>query len=935
MKIYSINFRKFYITIIIIFTYWMIGSSATYAFTGSGNWNDPALWTPTIPPNIQQPNDTILINGFCTYNFPGFSIGSSTILIINNGKQLNIQQSPLINDGNIYNHGTLLIYQNRTLENNGSLYNYFKLQFNNYSIFENDGELNNSGDVITGSNVTITNNDIINNNGKVSIATNTTLTNNSNFTNNDYLVLDQSAVLTNYGTIHNEVNSEIYNLGIVNIHGTLTNDGTFRNNINLIIHTSGTFNNNVTFLNIDYATLNNYGVFNNLMPINNFGIINNYGVFNNNSTIENKSYSSCQIINHLDGTFNNEVALINNYNRPLINHGTLINNGSISNSGTITNNGTFNSHGTVTTMLVSFFITNGTMNNYGTFTNNWNSTNNGTIINHGNIVNQKNFINNGTFSSSSTVQNSLNATFTNNIYKTLNNNSGGTFSNIGTINNNGIINNNTGADLINNNGGFLNNFGTINNHGTLEVNGSLISYVTINNSGILNVNNTLTCQDGGYVFNNINGTIIINQNGTMNIDDTIVNNDGTITNNFGGTVYISYSNFTNNSLIQNHGIWTNTIIGKFDNNGTLINQAGGVLNSNNRLNNYVSGILNNDGSLTFGSDLLNDGIVNNNNIMVINAQVFNYSGSIYNNANGNIKGVGRIIQFNVFENNSLSSISPGLSPGGLQGAGNISLGEATLHCEIHGTVQGTTYDWLSVEGTVNINQNSKLSVDWGNFMPSNGDVYTIITANLVAGSFLVSNIDIPPINNLNFIVGYTSTTVTISVFDPLPIKLTNFYGEPQGEDVKLTWQTQNEINNQGFEILRSIDSKSWFNIGYISGFGSSQTIQNYTYIDENPVNGISFYRLNQIDFDGKSELSNIIRVSMIEEAKIQIYPIPTQTIVNIKGISVETEYTIIRTNGQLVQSGQIYPDANINVQNLTNGIYFLKINNQMLEFVKN
>jgi hypothetical protein len=62
-----------------------------------------------------------------------------------------------------------------------------------------------------------------------------------------------------------------------------------------------------------------------------------------------------------------------------------------------------------------------------------------------------------------------------------------------------------------------------------------------------------------------------------------------------------------------------------------------------------------------------------------------------------------------------------------------------------------------------------------------------------------------------------------------------------------------QINNDYFTIERSIDNKKWKTIGEIPGLGNTSTQMTYNYTDYSPMQGLSYYRLTQTDFDGKSE----------------------------------------------------------------------------------
>lgn len=99
------------------------------------------------------------------------------------------------------------------------------------------------------------------------------------------------------------------------------------------------------------------------------------------------------------------------------------------------------------------------------------------------------------------------------------------------------------------------------------------------------------------------------------------------------------------------------------------------------------------------------------------------------------------------------------------------------------------------------------------------------------------------------------TLASASSANPLPIKLVDFTASIVREEtaVLLDWQTESEVNNDFFTIERSSDGYNWLAIHKASGAGSSNSLLRYEHLDENPLSGISYYRLKQTDFDGEYE----------------------------------------------------------------------------------
>ena len=158
----------------------------------------------------------------------------------------------------------------------------------------------------------------------------------------------------------------------------------------------------------------------------------------------------------------------------------------------------------------------------------------------------------------------------------------------------------------------------------------------------------------------------------------------------------------------------------------------------------------------------------------------------------------------------------------------------------------------------------------------------------------------------------------------LPVEIsTPLQARLQNQTAVLTWRTETETNNSGFEIQRSQDGVQWQRIGWQAGQGTTTTPHAYTYTDENPLSGTSYYRLKQVDFDGNFSYSNIADLYYERNTPINIYPNPVQDILHIN-----TEYTIqeVRIFDTTGRTTKVQMTNNtIDVSTLTAGIYTLKI----------
>ena len=104
------------------------------------------------------------------------------------------------------------------------------------------------------------------------------------------------------------------------------------------------------------------------------------------------------------------------------------------------------------------------------------------------------------------------------------------------------------------------------------------------------------------------------------------------------------------------------------------------------------------------------------------------------------------------------------------------------------------------------------------------------------------------------IFGCTDNNVNNCSLDggALPVELVRFIVSADDDFVALEWTTASEENFDYFSIERSEDGEGFYEIGTVAGHGDSQTPINYSFEDIDPIFGISYYRLNAIDYDGKS-----------------------------------------------------------------------------------
>lgn len=177
----------------------------------------------------------------------------------------------------------------------------------------------------------------------------------------------------------------------------------------------------------------------------------------------------------------------------------------------------------------------------------------------------------------------------------------------------------------------------------------------------------------------------------------------------------------------------------------------------------------------------------------------------------------------------------------------------------------------------------------------------------------------------------------------LPVELTSFTGEYMtNRVVKLNWETSSEKNNELFEIERSENGSIWEKIGKVPGAGNSETLIKYEYLDKNPLDvKLIYYRLKQIDFDGKMKYSTIIAVQKDLNAfhEIAIYPNPTEELLFIEGEPEQLEFiSVFSIEGRnMKESFQLIPSTNGYIMDLKlfkPGAYLIYYTGGVKRFIK-
>ncbi|MFZ1799240.1 MAG: T9SS type A sorting domain-containing protein, partial [Chitinophagaceae bacterium] len=162
-------------------------------------------------------------------------------------------------------------------------------------------------------------------------------------------------------------------------------------------------------------------------------------------------------------------------------------------------------------------------------------------------------------------------------------------------------------------------------------------------------------------------------------------------------------------------------------------------------------------------------------------------------------------------------------------------------------------------------------------------------------------------------------SLTDTLYSALPVTFISFNGKINGNEALLNWSTVNEINNKGFEVQKSMNGQTFTDIGFVNGHGNSSQNNSYSYTDPKVISGSNYYRLKQIDNDGKYSYSSIIKVDYSQfDWAILGNPSNNMWVQVQLDKSANVTVQIVSMNGSIIQT--------INKGNLSAGTYSMPIN---------
>lgn len=206
-----------------------------------------------------------------------------------------------------------------------------------------------------------------------------------------------------------------------------------------------------------------------------------------------------------------------------------------------------------------------------------------------------------------------------------------------------------------------------------------------------------------------------------------------------------------------------------------------------------------------------------------------------------------------------------------------------------------------------------------------GDILNEV-AKAITGRSGYNSMDVQNLHQV-ILQGDPALRILVTTDAPLPVSLYDFKGNAVGNDVVLSWKTTNETNNRRFDIQWSRDGKSFETIGSEEGKGTISTTSNYSWKQYGVADGLYYYRLKQVDLDGKYTNSDAIAVRVGRMSTIQLGPNPADGVIKIiGGKNSNYNVSVFSTTGVTLFTG--VSEGELKVDFLSPGVYIIKVSGE-------
>ncbi len=231
----------------------------------------------------------------------------------------------------------------------------------------------------------------------------------------------------------------------------------------------------------------------------------------------------------------------------------------------------------------------------------------------------------------------------------------------------------------------------------------------------------------------------------------------------------------------------------------------------------------------------------------------------------------------------------------------------------------------------NVGSSGSFSYEW---TPDYYFIGSRFISNPIVSPDVTTTYQVLVTNNANGCANTATTTVVVKdTCNLLPLLWLDFTARLENKDVRLTWTVAMEQNNKIFVIERSNDGRYWTAIGTVKSLGNTEQRRVYESYDMRPNEGVNFYRIKQVDFNGRVTYSVVRQVMVInQQSGLVVYPNPTTDVVHyvIPNFISAGHYELRLTGieGRLIHNYSITnSQGSLSMKGLPAGVYVLGITN--------
>lgn len=162
---------------------------------------------------------------------------------------------------------------------------------------------------------------------------------------------------------------------------------------------------------------------------------------------------------------------------------------------------------------------------------------------------------------------------------------------------------------------------------------------------------------------------------------------------------------------------------------------------------------------------------------------------------------------------------------------------------------------------------------------------------------------------------------------PLPVKLSSFSAVRSKEVVSLNWNTEFEIDSKEFVVERS-EATEFRSVGNVYSNGNSSTKKNYSFNDKNENTGITYYRLKNVDLNGKftySEIRNVKGIGVVNDVTIFPNPARSNSKISVVGVTANSSIQLLDFSGKVLKNINSNTVNLIDLSGTKNGTYLIRI----------